>query len=497
MLKKLNTTLCTSYTLETPGLSSLLDGFITKSYDFGMAYAYLRLKWYDNLSTIEDSLHAREARDQEMRRDVLDNETVICGLVPPRRVWDLYSNRVIPWWASYPKPWGISHAWMDERDQETVWTPINGYEWPIPIPHDANLDLIRIEMLNEGAEYAWLDVLCLRQEGGPGEHLRAEEWKLDVPTIGFVYREAWRVVCYFSGLGWPLSFKSEGDFEHDWCWFRRAWTLQEIKMDLIKGGKTDTIMEEDIRVRFDKELSLLQSVQDILGRSVFGVLSLMQNRVSTNPMDKVAGLAYLLEGSTMPAYDGMQNEENAWTAFVNECHPLYKGQMLFLYPAPGNEGNFWRPSWKQAITEKLPSGIDPLMSRSLLGVDYVEEMDVHYCEGSLIESGYVQGLDQIVLEGQLQWGELVIEDDTDTRMKHVFKILTTHQYVIPEGSYTLLGNKVYWEDDRILSGLHWVVGERLPDQRFKKLSVFQMPDQEERLKLKNLDIAEQSCTLLS
>ncbi len=33
------------------------------------------------------------------------------------------------------------------------------------MPKDANLDLIRIEMLNLGAEYAWLDVLCLRQEG--------------------------------------------------------------------------------------------------------------------------------------------------------------------------------------------------------------------------------------------------------------------------------------------------------------------------------------------
>ncbi len=61
-------------------------------------------------------------------------------------------------------------------------TPINGYEWPVPMPKDANLDLIRIEMLNLGAEYAWLDVLCLRQEGGKGKHLRVEEWKLDVPT---------------------------------------------------------------------------------------------------------------------------------------------------------------------------------------------------------------------------------------------------------------------------------------------------------------------------
>ncbi len=57
----------------------------------------------------------------------------------------------------------------EEEDRVDAHTPINGYEWPVPMPRDANLDLIRIEMLNAGAEYAWLDVLCLRQVGGRGE----------------------------------------------------------------------------------------------------------------------------------------------------------------------------------------------------------------------------------------------------------------------------------------------------------------------------------------
>ncbi len=97
-------------------------------------------------------------------------------------------------------------------------TPINGYEWSVPMPKDANLDLIRIEMLNLGAEYAWLDVLCLRQEGGKNEHLRIEEWKLDVPTIGWVYVAQADVVCYFNGLGRPLHLTPD-DFESDRSWF--------------------------------------------------------------------------------------------------------------------------------------------------------------------------------------------------------------------------------------------------------------------------------------
>ncbi len=56
-----------------------------------------------------------------------------------------------------------------------------------------------------------------------------------MPTIGHVYRIAEKVVCYFSGLGRPLSFTA-ADFESDRCWFRRAWTLQEISGQWIIGG---------------------------------------------------------------------------------------------------------------------------------------------------------------------------------------------------------------------------------------------------------------------
>ncbi|KAK0194411.1 hypothetical protein F5146DRAFT_1035780 [Armillaria mellea] len=46
-------------------------------------------------------------------------------------------------------------------------------------------------MLNLGADLVWLDVLCLRQKGGPRDHLRAQEWELDVPTIGDDTDEDW------------------------------------------------------------------------------------------------------------------------------------------------------------------------------------------------------------------------------------------------------------------------------------------------------------------
>ncbi len=273
LLEKLNIILGTSYTLKMRSLYSVLEAYIMKDYDFGTAFSYLPPFWYNDLTNIEVKLHIREAWDQQMREDVLVNNKIITRLLPPRRVWDLYSNWVAPWWVTHAHPQAISHVWMKEEDCMHVHTPINGCEWPVPMPRDANLDLICIEMPNNSTEYAWLDVLCLRQVGGRGEDLRAEEWQVDVPTIGRVY--LWlEVVCYLSGLGRPFSLK-ENDLESDTCWFRRAWTLQETQCGMTIGGDTgnDRFIEKEMRMSIKYRLEWLG--QGVGGQimSVFIVLS--------------------------------------------------------------------------------------------------------------------------------------------------------------------------------------------------------------------------------
>ncbi len=190
--------------------------------------------------------------DQKMQQDALVGNQIVNPSLPPRHVWDLYSNRVVPWWSGRgitihkesvykrgtirSEPCPILHAWLDTKDHVYVQTPIHGYGWPVTIPKDADLNLIHIEMLNLGMEYTWLDVFCLRQVGGPGKDMHIEEWKLDVPIIGAVYTSV-NVVWYLSGLGQPLSLK-KGDLDSDWSWFQRAWTLQEIghaKSRMIAG----------------------------------------------------------------------------------------------------------------------------------------------------------------------------------------------------------------------------------------------------------------------
>ncbi|KAK0471680.1 hypothetical protein IW261DRAFT_1597175 [Armillaria novae-zelandiae] len=489
ILDTLNTTLQTAQTLDTPFLSSFLEDCIVNDYDFGTVYAHVRPLW-PYWSTIQDELRRWKVRDQEDRRNALVDNRIVNVHIPPRRVWDLYSNRVLPKWritgtGKLPSP--ISHAWADKGDRVDVWTPINGRDWPVSIPKDANLDLIRIELLNLGAVYVWLDVLCLRQKGGPREDLRIEEWKLDVPTIGYLYRDADVVVWYLSGLGRPLSLK-EGDLESDRCWFRRAWTLQEVGNQRIIAGDTpggplhaEPIddkgdYENDILTRFHKQLQVLDDISPD-SYEMFSLLAEMQKRVSANPVDKVAGLAFRLESATIPAYYENQSLEDAWVALVNTIIPWCRAELFFLYPEPGTASKRWRPSWEQVMTRPLPT-----KGECGAWTGREEDTDVDWCEGSCIEKGFVKGLAVGDANGVGRCGQLTVEDELGTT--HAFQIIATHQYPIPEQTYVLIGAHMTFE--------YWALGRRLTDQWFEKVSVFAMSNREDRERLKDLGVVDMS-----
>ncbi|KAK0449098.1 uncharacterized protein EV420DRAFT_792183 [Desarmillaria tabescens] len=489
ILDLLNAILETSHTLDTPSVSSLLEDCITQNYDFGAAYGRLRRVWksYDG-GTMQDELRKHEEGDWKMRREALAGNRIVEPDLPPRRVWDLYSNRVVPYWVTEGWPEPISHAWVDEKDRVDVWTPINGKKWPVPIPNDADLRLIRIEMLNLGYEYTWLDVLCLRQVGGLREDLRVEEWKLDVPTIGRVYRFV-RVVIYLSGLGQPLILK-EGDLESDRSWFRCAWTVQEVGSERIIAGDTpdgpmharpideDGNYEIEILTQFHRQLKSFQRRYQY----IFSALADMQKRVSTNPVDKVAGLAFPLWPKTIPAYHESESLEEAWTVLVNTMRSVMRVDFLFLYPEAGQGCKKWRPTWEQVMMNPLPEDVDS----SLGDVGHDDVMDEDWYEGPCIQQGLVQGLDKGSAEGGDRFGELVVEDEHG--MACLFKIIATHQYPIPKDSYTLLGNDG-WPS-------HWAIGRQLPDQRFEKVSVFAMINWKETKMLKGPGITVKSHNIL-
>ncbi|SJL09009.1 uncharacterized protein ARMOST_12385 [Armillaria ostoyae] len=99
LLDQLNTTLRTSYSLDNPFLSSLLEDCITNDCDVGMAYGCLRQIWYtDDWSTIRGALCRWEEEDRERDQKAIIGNRIVHTDLPPRRVWDLYSNRVVPHW---------------------------------------------------------------------------------------------------------------------------------------------------------------------------------------------------------------------------------------------------------------------------------------------------------------------------------------------------------------------------------------------------------------
>ncbi|GJE96242.1 hypothetical protein PsYK624_124360 [Phanerochaete sordida] len=206
LLNHLNAVLGTDHHMETPGMRALLDEICTTSYDFGEAYGKVRLWWAEADVAVRGprllaEMRSRKAKHDRERKETLRRRKALQATTPPRRVWDLYSNRVLPLTTipyeesdsevpvKLPDPlWTVSHSWVADEERTQVWTNINRKQWPVPLPRATSLAHVRVELLNMGAEYVWLDVLCLRQQGrAADEALRTEEWKIDVPTIGFVY----------------------------------------------------------------------------------------------------------------------------------------------------------------------------------------------------------------------------------------------------------------------------------------------------------------------
>ncbi|PBK64620.1 hypothetical protein ARMSODRAFT_1022904 [Armillaria solidipes] len=128
-----------------------------------------------------------------------------------------------------------------------------------------------------------------------------------------------------------------------------------------------------------------------------------------------------------------------------------------------------------------------------------EERGVNCCDGPCIDSGYVRGLSRRSREDpeeeSFRRGELIIEDDTG--VMHAFKIVTNHQYSIPECSYALVGSDPYDSDGTFQERQFWVVGERPLGQKFKKVSVFQIPNKKDMKRLHKLGVTTNTKTFLA
>ncbi|EKM53763.1 uncharacterized protein PHACADRAFT_260256 [Phanerochaete carnosa HHB-10118-sp] len=446
LLELLNDVLATNYSLEKPGMEQCLNHFLRTSRDFGQVYASLRRYWRSGFTQLLPDLAKYQKEDESKRRNALGGGYISNSRLPPRRVWDLYSNRVLPFYAIkrgllrfliFDEVWTVSHSWVHESVRTDVWTLINDNQWPVPIPGDTTLEHVRVELLNLGAEYVWMDVLCLRQRGRPGdEEQRKEEWKLDVPTIGYVYSHLSSrrpCVTYFNGLGLPFD-PSPQVLSSDRHWLNRAWTVQEAINSWLPGGTTGAVSADALRF-FQEHLprSIPQEGLDFVPFAA----SAMRGRHCTTELDRIHGLAYLLNCSTLPIYDEGMPPELAWTMLLKHLSPYARRRVASRHAWCHPDDTSLLPSWKdfmQCERDDIARPLDSALADSALYLLDDSRLHVHepgvYCHYNILSHGPVSidcegkkdesGYETLKLQYRDVWNRLLRFDIKDCEVAGTF-----------------------------------------------------------------------------
>lgn len=523
-LNAMNAHMGTKWTVSHsyPAQRTLFEMFQEKDQDFGWAYGVLRPFWTDErFWGVEERLETAVLNDENHRQEACDGDTVFPD-IEPRRIWDLYSNRVLPWAYLQLKKedvWPVSHSWVSPEERKPILTTINQGEWPVPVPIDVDLEDVRQELIKYGAEYVWLDILCLRQAGVPeNEELRKKEWAVDVPTLGYIYKDQKNIVTYISGLGRPFHMTP---FDHEQNWLNRAWTLQEMNANPLIGGlasradfsvfdpeddDTPRRLEELVRsmiAEFDAKhqqfLARVAKAIHFVGQpfDVFDVLDRMRRRYASCELDKISGLAYPLRSDRVSYYLCDQDVEEAWIALVNSMSNEFVSQLFLLYPEPGSGKFRWLPTWDQITTAaELPRPI----ARTVPGRGYISQVSGrHQFSGLCIKSCRIRGLEDSNIHAghHNRSGTLVLsvgpasppgsplglmatrlreKEMEKTREKVKVRVKPHHQIPISSHEdYLLLGSNDMH---------HWVVCKEVEDSmRVRKLTVIRIPSSSEKKKL--------------
>ena len=354
--------------------------FISCNFDYGLAYAAARVAWKhfnehsmdSNVISVQRSWwrkHAQglyEARLMaiEISHPGSEQEVIISPYsIMPRRLWDLKSNRVVNFHLiqstikTPPTFWAVLHNQIVNYWPHIL-TAINQHQWPIPLPKSISLDHLRSELLTLGAEYIWIDVICLRQQSGNDYQLQYDEWKLDIPTTGNIYRAAAKIVCYFNGLGIPFG-NEDWDRPRHWLW--RAWTPQEIEDEktIINGGTPQgqgqgqvfvnsqgKVLDRAIKSRdgIRPVMQLTAQVDSLHGCEIYELMREVAKGYASNPVNNILELLYLLRTTKLPCYSEHKYCEDFWAQCFHLLPFERKAEILFNFPYRGSQ---WFPSWEQ------------------------------------------------------------------------------------------------------------------------------------------------------
>jgi len=108
------------------------------------------------------------------------------------------------------------------------------------------------------------------------------------------------------------------------------------------GGVTTTL-----RAAIRPIVKLSASLGGRGGCCIYDLAREMARRCASHPIDKVAGLFYLLRTTQLPTYDELISDETAWRKCFYVLPFRRRFEIFFDFPYRGPE--HWYPSWKQLM----------------------------------------------------------------------------------------------------------------------------------------------------
>jgi len=215
-----------------------------------------------------------------------------------------------------------------EEDPEHEYSPVNYYQWLVPLPPRIPLEEVRRQLWENSTKIrlVWLDIVCLPQQAGPEfAGTRGRELEVDVPVIGNVYREAHNIIRYFNGLGVPSCATNEPIDMGTRGWYRQQWvTLRRALAPIME---------------------LAEEVHSPSGCSLYELSREKRHRYASSDIDKVAGLFYLMKLKALPVYKEREEKNHVWK---HSFHQRAKLELVFDYRYRGNDNQGF-PTWDQLL----------------------------------------------------------------------------------------------------------------------------------------------------
>ena len=139
---------------------------------------------------------------------------------------------------------------------------------------------------------------------------------------------------------------------------QRAWTLQEVSDKYIEAGLPESVKDllaetDETGIQLRDHLKINELRLHSREPNIPKIITVMKRKHSQNPMDKIFSLSMLLQRTVLPTYSKDEQPEQAWGRLLKHVNVSVLAELLFTCPLPGENGCYWRPSWRQLMEDTI------------------------------------------------------------------------------------------------------------------------------------------------